>query len=65
MGGANIIQQYLQAGVVDELRLHIAPVLLGQGTKLFDKETSQPLELEMMSASGTPGAAHIAWKIKK
>lgn len=35
MGGANVAQQYLYAGLVDELRLHIAPIILGRGTKLF------------------------------
>ena len=36
MGGASIIQQYLQAGLVEELSIHIAPLLLGRGVKLFD-----------------------------
>jgi dihydrofolate reductase len=35
-GGASVIQQYLQAGLVDELRLHLVPLLLGDGTRLFD-----------------------------
>ena len=36
MGGANIIQQYLNAGLVDEMTIHVAPVLLGNGTRLFE-----------------------------
>ena len=36
MGGANIIQQYLVTGLIKELRLHIAPVLLKQGIRLFE-----------------------------
>jgi dihydrofolate reductase len=35
-GGANIAQQYLNAGLVDEMQLHIAPILLGSGERLFD-----------------------------
>jgi dihydrofolate reductase len=35
-GGANIAQQYLNAGLVDEMQLHIAPILLGSGQRLFD-----------------------------
>ena len=36
MGGANVIDQCLAAGLVDELRIHVSPVLLGGGTRLFD-----------------------------
>jgi dihydrofolate reductase len=35
-GGANVIQQYLSAGLVDEIQIHLAPVLLGDGVRLFD-----------------------------
>lgn len=35
-GGANVIQQYLAAGLVDELQVHLAPVLLGAGVRLFE-----------------------------
>src|SRR5688500_16899949 len=36
-GGANAIQQFLSAGLIDELQIHIAPILLGGGTRLFDQ----------------------------
>ena len=36
MGGASVVQQALQAGLVDSIHLHIAPIILGAGTRLFD-----------------------------
>jgi dihydrofolate reductase len=65
MGGASIIQQYLKAGLVDELRLHIAPVLLGRGTRLFDDKDEQVTVVESVSISKTPGAVHLVWRINE
>jgi dihydrofolate reductase len=65
MGGASIIQQYLKANAVDELRLHVAPVLLGSGTRLFTDNDPQPTVLENVSISETPGAVHGVWRINK
>ena len=41
MGGADIDQQYLNAGVIDEIRLRVAPMLLGGGTALFEGVTPE------------------------
>jgi dihydrofolate reductase len=41
MGGANVIDQCLAAGLVDELRIHLSPLLLGGGTRLFDSSGRQ------------------------
>lgn len=61
-GGANIAQQYLAAEVVDELRLHVVPVLLGSGTRLFAE--SQPRnELEVTRHVVSPNATHISFKV--
>ena len=65
MGGANIIQQYIKAGLVDELRIHIAPLLLMQGTKLFENTGTEYLELVRESVQETPGALHTVFSIKK
>ena len=64
MGGANIIQQYLAAGLVDELHLHITPVLLKQGTRLFENIGAEPMELTKGAASQTPGAMHTVFHFK-
>jgi len=63
MGGANIIQQYLAARLVDELRLHIAPVLLGRGTRLFTDNDSQVTVLENVEVVRTEGAVTGVWKL--
>lgn len=64
MGGADIIQQYLKAGRVDELQIHIIPVLLGGGTRLFDVLT-QPLELIKTRLIASDGVTHLRFKVVK
>jgi dihydrofolate reductase len=64
MGGASIIQQALRAGLVDELQLHVAPVLLGAGTPLFE-QISGPIKLERIGAITSKYATHLTFKITK
>lgn len=59
MGGANIIQQFIKAGLYDEFHLHIAPVLLGTGLRLFDHIGNEHIELIKNRIVDTPGALHI------
>jgi dihydrofolate reductase len=63
-GGASVIRQYLAAGVVDELTLSIAPILLGEGEPLFD-ETTSDLKLEQLRAVEAPGVAHLKYRVVK
>jgi len=65
MGGANVIQQYLKAGLIEEFRLHIAPMLLMRGTRLFDNVGSDPAQRVKESVTETPGAVHMLFRIKK
>jgi dihydrofolate reductase len=62
-GGAQIIGQYLQAGLVDELALHLVPLLLGGGVRLFAEVTSEPFELRQISCIATPGATHLRLEV--
>jgi dihydrofolate reductase len=62
MGGATIAQQALQAGLVDSLHLHVAPVLLGAGTRLFDN-LSQPIQLERTEIVESQHASHLRFQI--
>lgn len=61
-GGADIAQQCLAAGAVDELRLHVVPVLLGGGTSLFAKSRT-PMELDATQVVPSPHATHITFKV--
>ena len=60
-GGANTIQQYLAAGLVDEFGLHIAPVLLGSGERLLGNVGD--LKLEQVRAIEAPGVTHIKYRV--
>ncbi len=61
-GGASIAQQALRAGLVDELHLHIAPVILGAGRTLFG-ELGTRLQLERTRTIESPYATHIDYRI--
>jgi len=63
MGGASIIQQYLEAGLVEELKIHIAPMLLRRGVRLFDNMGKGLIGLEQVRLVETPGAIHIKYKV--
>ena len=60
MGGANTINQYLKAGLIDELWLHIVPVTVGTGSRLFEGVAG--LNLEPIEVSGTAMVTHIRYK---
>jgi dihydrofolate reductase len=63
MGGANVIQQYLQAGLVDEMTVHVAPVLLGAGTRLFDNIGGAKIALEPTRVRQSPFATHLSYRV--
>jgi dihydrofolate reductase len=55
-GGANAIQQFIEAGLVDEIQKHVAPVLLGDGVRLFERIGAGPVELESTTVIAVPAA---------
>jgi len=63
-GGASIINQYLAAVLVDELELHVVPILLGSGDRLFDG-VGPDLKLEQLRAVEAPGVAHLKYRVVK
>ena len=63
MGGANTVNQYLAAGLIDELWLHIAPVTIGAGARLFEGVPN--LNLEPIEVGGTSMVTHIRYNILK
>jgi dihydrofolate reductase len=62
-GGANIVQQYLAAGLLDELELHVVPVLLGDGARLFDNLGDAEAQLEQVRAVEAPGVTHLKYRV--
>lgn len=58
MGGSDIAQQFLNAGLIDEIRLSIAHILLGEGVRLFDNLSVAP-GLETVSSESSPNATHL------
>ena len=64
-GGANIIQQYLSAGLLDEIQIHLVPVLLGDGVRLFHHIGVEQIELETTRVIESPGVTHIKFRVGK
>ena len=62
-GGAQTVRQYLSAGLIDELRLHIAPIVLGAGERLLDGVTN--LQLEPTEVSGTGLVTHVRYRVTR
>jgi dihydrofolate reductase len=62
-GGANVVQQYLAAGLVDEFWLHLVPVLLGDGERLLDNVGN--LKVQQVRAIEAPGVTHIKYRVVK
>ena len=61
LGGANTIQQFIRAGLLDELGIHLIPILLGSGTRLFDNLGA--LKLEKTATKDTPAVTYLRYKI--
>ena len=63
MGGADLLRQYLAAGVVDEFTLTIAPALLGAGKRLFDGISRTDIEFERTAVIESPFATHLRYRV--
>jgi dihydrofolate reductase len=63
-GGADVAQQYIAAGLVDEILLHVAPMLLGGGVRLFEGDVSEN-ELELLETSQSPRVTHMRYRLVK
>jgi dihydrofolate reductase len=62
-GGANVVQQCLSAGLLDELQVHVAPVLLGRGVRLFDG--GEQAKLELVRVVDSPTVTHVKYRVLK
>ena len=64
VGGANLAQQCLRAGILDEIQIHLVPVLLGAGTRLFDHLGAEPIELERTRVLESPvSVTHLSFRV--
>ena len=63
-GGANLVRQYVNAGVVDELVLSVAPTFLG-GKRLFDGIEPNAVGLEILEVLASPSVTHLRYAVKK
>jgi dihydrofolate reductase len=64
-GGARAINQYLAAGLLDELELHLVPIVLGDGARLFDDLGDADVHLEQLRAVEAPGVTHIKYRVAR
>jgi dihydrofolate reductase len=62
-GGADVAQQYLAAGLLDEVEISLVPVLLGGGERLFDNLGDADVELEQIRAVEAPGVTHVKYRV--
>jgi dihydrofolate reductase len=64
-GGASVVQQYLAAGLLEELQINLAPVLLGGGTRLFGGPGAVQPALEIVRVVETPAVTHLKYRVMK
>ena len=61
-GGASTIQQCLEVGLLDELQIHLVPVVLGDGICLFERSNSERIELERTRVVESPDVTHLRFR---
>jgi len=62
-GGARTIQQFLNAGLVEEFTLHLAPLLLGTGVRLFDGVEPSKLRIELTESTQSTRVSHLRYRV--
>ena len=62
---ASILQQCLKADLMDEIHIDVAPILLGNGVRLFDHLSNGSIELECIRAIKAPGVTHLGFRVVK
>lgn len=65
VGGTTIVRQCLQAGLLDEIHIHLAPMLLGDGIRLFDHLGAEPIDLEVILVVNTRDVTHLRYRVVK
>jgi dihydrofolate reductase len=62
-GGANVAQQTLRAGLLDEIQIHLVPLLLGGGVRLFDNLDADHVKLERSRMIDSPAVTHLRYRV--
>jgi dihydrofolate reductase len=62
-GGADVVQQYLRAGLIDEMLLNVTPVLLGSGKRLFENLEGADIGLERVQVVEAPDVTHLSYRV--
>jgi dihydrofolate reductase len=62
-GGVNVAQQYLAAGLIEELEIHVVPLLFGSGARLFDNLDGRKVKLEPIRTIAGPGVTHLKYRV--
>ena len=62
-GGASVAQQYLQAGLLDEIQIHLVPLLLGGGVRLFGELGAERPTLELTRVIDSPAVTHLRYRV--
>ena len=62
-GGASVVQQCIAAGLLEEIQIHLIPILLGAGTRLFEHIEGEPAGLEVLRVVESPGVTHIRYRL--
>ena len=65
IASASLTQQCLKAGLLDEIHIDLAPVLLGAGIRLFEHLGAESIELERLRVIEAPGVTHLGYRIVK
>jgi dihydrofolate reductase len=63
MGGAEVGQQFIRARLIDEISIHLVPVLLGSGTEMFERLGGEQVQLETVGVIETPEATHLRFRV--
>ncbi len=64
IAGANVAQQFIRAGLLDEIHLHLVPVFLGGGVRLFDHLGVSPRTLEFAAGKQVAGVTHLVFRFR-
>jgi dihydrofolate reductase len=64
-GGADVAQQYLKAGLIDEMEIHIVPILLGDGTRLFENTSGRQVDYECVRVTNSPSVSHYKYRLRQ